>query len=140
SMTQLTASGDPTAAIPWAVRPQVALPVLHDWNAFVAGLMARCGGPGFFPAVERGLRRWLSFDAFFVFAYDAAGEATPVFHNLSGRRKQIVVGDYVDGQCLRDPFFLRLHDRRSGGAGILRLEANRAGRDCQRYYHLHYRH
>ncbi len=130
----------PAMAISWTAGPPVALPVLHDWNAFVAGLMARCGTAGFFPAVERGLRRWLSFDAFFVFCYDARGEATPVFHNLSGRRKQIIVDDYVDGQYVRDPFYLRLHDRRPATAGIMRLEAIRAGRDCQRYYHLHYRH
>jgi DNA-binding CsgD family transcriptional regulator len=91
-----------------------------------------------FPArLEEALGVLLRFDICMVFAYRGRSRPLPIYDNMPADLRGIVVGDYVAGPYLLDPFFEAVQaGRRSGCASLHGMAPDRFS--ATEYYRRHY--
>ncbi|AKI01610.1 transcriptional regulator, luxR family [Hoeflea sp. IMCC20628] len=107
------------------------------WNGAIAEAIGAVGSDNFPHRIEAALASIIDFDILMVFAYLGSEKPVCLHHNMDPERAQTVVGAYVSGPYLLDPFFSAATDQ--GTKGVLRLRDMAPDRfQNSEYYRRHY--
>lgn len=106
------------------------------WHQRLAAVIALGGQPGFAPALEMALAALLPFRIFMGFAYQPGAHPISLAHNMPPALAQTVVGDYIAGPWLLDPFHTAIQGGQS--SGILHLRSLAPHGFFRSEYYRHY--
>ncbi|MBP5855771.1 helix-turn-helix transcriptional regulator [Marivibrio halodurans] len=112
--------------------------LLGRWSAALARVVAALGTEDFLPRLDQAIRALVPFDNSMLFAYRGNEQPIGVYTDLATQDEVgIIVGDYVIGPYVLDPFFAEVQGGRISGLAKLSDIAPDRFYDSE-YYKRHY--
>ncbi|MGB7286340.1 MAG: helix-turn-helix transcriptional regulator [Salaquimonas sp.] len=96
---------------------------LEQWNDLISIAISSVAEGSFPSNLEAALRQLVDFDICMIFSYSQTEESTALYHNMEDEIARVVVGDYLAGPYLLDPFYGAVVSGKRAGFGSMRMLA-----------------
>jgi DNA-binding CsgD family transcriptional regulator len=112
--------------------------LLGQWSRGIAEITVALQSPDFDSVLLRAVRRLVDADFVMSFAYRGNAKPIALGDTLDTKKRRVIVGDYLNGPYMLDPFFQATLDGTRSGCFRLRNLAPDRFRQSE-YFRAHYR-